>query len=587
MKPLSSFIWKKLRAHPFPFITAHTSAMPRLQLEGCTMFNWLLSRSIVSQASSGKRNFTFSGTESKPLLKSDLELWTKKVFVKRTLPELLLAWLVYRISSINSLVKVTPTLLRWAERYHVSSPIYFFIRKTLFKHFCGGESAKELVSSMQQLAASKVCCILDLAIESDLGGDQIACKYDRTRDSLLECIQTAGMVQNSFAALKITSLCPPRYLDLISKGINRISHAFMASSTTGDRFGSVDEGSFQKMICQVFHNTITPNLIQELFKRADSNLDGKLTYLDCILTFYPKSLSQNSPALFPSLYSGVTLDVLQQVLNRIDQIGQAAAEHKVRIMVDAEQSYFQPAIDYFVHEMQLKFNQPEFLLDGAPLIMNTHQMYLKSAIETLRSDVQRARLSGYFFATKLVRGAYMHGEREYARINGLVDPIHESKDQTDNTYRQAIDFLLDLIMEERGKASPPGDNRIGGNTSFVVASHNHSTVFYCLNSMYSKGLDPESPLIGFAQLQGMSDHLTFMLAENNLRVFKYLPYGPLREVIPYLLRRALENGDVLSSTYYDRIYVQNALLDRLVCSKFATISRPKSTISSINNYQNQ
>jgi proline dehydrogenase len=500
-----------------------------------------------------------------PLPIHDLEERFSETFRRKSTLELISAWLIYRISSMKLVIRNTPAFLNWTEKYHISAPVFFFIRNTFFKHFCGGESAKDVIPCMQQLVKSNTNSILDLSIEADLGERFIEEQHSQVAQLLMECIHTAATVPGSFIAIKITSLCSPNQLEALSKGIEKVSHAFVASSITRDRFGSIEKKEFEQMMHLLFCNTITSDVIDRWFARADTNNDGKLNYIDCILLFYPNELLRDNREFFQKLYKDVNITMMQQTMNYLDQIGKTAASCKVRVMVDAEKTFCQPAIDYFVHEMQRMFNQLEYSVNGAPLIMNTHQMYLKSAIDTLQMDIQRAEQAGYFFATKLVRGAYLYSERQYAKEHGLADPIHKTKEETDFAYHQGIDILLNKILKEKDSAITNS-----GGTSFVIASHNPFTVLFGMECIHAKGLPSKSPLIGFAQLLGMSDYLSVILAEHSFNVFKYLPYGPVREVVPYLLRRAQENSDVLSSTYKDRFYVQRSLFER-----FSLLKKPK------------
>ena len=195
----------------------------------------------------------------------------------------------------------------------------------------------------------------------------------------------------------------------------------------------------------------------------------------------------------------------------------------------------QPAIDSLVLELQRKFNDKS--KTDRPVIFNTYQCYLKDAAERAQVDLERSERFNFHFAAKIVRGAYLHHERDRAEKLGYPNPIHDSKEETDRCYDDVVEKLL-RHRSERG----PG-------LEVMVASHNKESIERAVHLMQKLGIQCEdNPSVHFAQLYGMCDNLTFTLGKANFNAFKYLPYGSVGEVIPYLLRRAEENGAVLDKT---------------------------------------
>ena len=212
----------------------------------------------------------------------------------------------------------------------------------------------------------------------------------------------------------------------------------------------------------------------------------------------------------------------ERIQNRVNEICEFAHSMGQPIFIDAEDSWIQDAIDRMADEMMERYNQ-----DG-PVIYNTLQMYRHDRLKYLRESRRRAQERGYFYAVKLVRGAYMEKERERAAEMGYPSPIQPDKESTDQDYDAAVDYCLDHA----------------GTVSFVAATHNEQSTQRLVQKMYQRGLQPGHPHIFFSQLYGMSDNLSYVLAKNGYNVSKYVPYGPVADAVPYLIRRAQENTSV-------------------------------------------
>ncbi len=212
----------------------------------------------------------------------------------------------------------------------------------------------------------------------------------------------------------------------------------------------------------------------------------------------------------------------QRFHDRFEKICQKAFEENTALFVDAEETWIQQPIDDIVHEMMVKFNCEK------PLIFNTVQLYRTDRLEFLRQSVEEAEKAGYFYGIKLVRGAYMDKERERAAKNGYPDPIHATKEDTDLDFNEAIRFCIDHI----------------DRVAVCAATHNEKSSALQARLLHERGIPRDHPHVTFAQLYGMSDHITYNLARAGFRAGKYLPYGPVKEVLPYLIRRAKENTSV-------------------------------------------
>ena len=208
--------------------------------------------------------------------------------------------------------------------------------------------------------------------------------------------------------------------------------------------------------------------------------------------------------------------------HRIDRVCQAAYEGNVAILVDAEESWIQDPIDEIVREMMNRYNKSRVV------VYNTYQMYRWDRLGLLKSDHKMALANGFKIGAKLVRGAYMDKERMRAKEMGYRSPIQKNKNATDEAFNQALDYCLDHYQ----------------TIAFCNATHNRASTEYLAGRIEEANISNNHPHLNFCQLFGMSDNLTFNLSKRGYHVAKYLPYGPIKDVIPYLIRRIKENSTV-------------------------------------------
>jgi proline dehydrogenase len=209
-------------------------------------------------------------------------------------------------------------------------------------------------------------------------------------------------------------------------------------------------------------------------------------------------------------------------MQRVDEICKAAYEANVPVFIDAEDSWFQDCIDRIVNAMMSKYNKEK------ALIFNTLQMYRHDRLAFLKKTHLEAVAGPYFVGIKMVRGAYMEKEREVAAKEGYPSPIHATKADTDKDYDLGLAYIVEHIEQ----------------FALCAGTHNEQSSLRLVELMKEKGLNPKDPRLFFAQLLGMSDHISFNVAHEGYNVAKYVPYGPVKEVMPYLLRRAQENTSV-------------------------------------------
>jgi proline dehydrogenase len=208
-----------------------------------------------------------------------------------------------------------------------------------------------------------------------------------------------------------------------------------------------------------------------------------------------------------------TLGEIAAVKSRFERICEAAAKNQVRLFIDAEETWIQPVLDAWTFEMMCKHNTQR------AIIYNTVQMYRHDRLTFLKAQLELVKAQGVIYGVKLVRGAYMEKERERAQKMGYPSPIQPDKSSTDRDYNEALRFMV-----------------------------NEESSMLLTQLMAEKQLDATNEKFFFAQLLGMSDHISYNLANGGYNVAKYVPFGPVKEVLPYLLRRADENTSVAGQT---------------------------------------
>jgi proline dehydrogenase len=212
----------------------------------------------------------------------------------------------------------------------------------------------------------------------------------------------------------------------------------------------------------------------------------------------------------------------EKVRERVNAICSKAHDLNVPILIDSEETWMQGPIDQMAYEMMKKYNNERCI------VYNTYQMYRTDTLGSIKRAFHYAALDNYYLGAKLVRGAYMEKERERALEQGYSSPIQPTKEATDENFNNGLAFCID------------NKQRI----SLVCGSHNEYSNYYLALLMEKHSMKNNDQRVWFAQLYGMSDNISFNLAKANYNVAKYVPYGPVKSVMPYLLRRASENTSV-------------------------------------------
>jgi proline dehydrogenase len=230
----------------------------------------------------------------------------------------------------------------------------------------------------------------------------------------------------------------------------------------------------------------------------------------------------------------------QKVAGRVKRICDAASEAHIGFLVDAEETWIQDPVDALTMLMMAEYNKNKLI------VYNTYQLYRHDRLEFLIQSYEAARDGGFLLGAKLVRGAYMEKERKRAAEKGYQSPIQPNKESSDKDYNEAVQFCVEHV------------NEIG----VIVASHNEYSNLLATQLLEQKGLPLNHPHVHFSQLFGMSDNITYNLAKAGCSVSKYLPFGPIKDVIPYLMRRAQENTSVGGQTSRELSLIEKELKRR-------------------------
>lgn len=378
-----------------------------------------------------KPNISFENLEVAFASKSDAEL-RKMYLIFATLNNNLISDLGIGLANLAFKLKL---------------PVKGIMKKTMFGHFCGGETIAESIQACKHLAAYGVHSILDLSVEGK--GDEES--FDQTCEEIYQTmVESAKTDYMPFGVFKTTGLGDFHIMEKIQ---------------AGEKLTSEEEKAFAK------------------------------------------------------------------IKGRVDKLCKAAHDLGLKILVDAEESWFQNVIDDLAYEAMEKYNRERCV------VYNTYQMYRHDSLERLKIAHQVALDKGYLLGAKPVRGAYMEKERERAQELGYTDPIQPNKAATDRDYDAAIKYCVE------------------NGVYLVCATHNEKSSLQLTELMNLHALEPKSDRVFFSQLYGMSDVISFNLAKAGYHVVKYVPYGPVEKVMPYLTRRAAENTSIAgqSSREFEQI----------------------------------
>ncbi len=321
-----------------------------------------------------------------------------------------------------------------------------------------------------------------------------------------------GMVKSTI----FSQFCGGESLDESQEAIKKLKHSRVGSILDYSVEGKETEEDFEK----------TKNEILKIIGLAKGNPAIPYTCLKLTGIMTHSILEKiNAPRGVLGTRQTLSLEEQKQYdasIRRLNEIFQQASDNKIPVYIDAEESWIQEAIDGIAEAMMKKYNRE------SAVVLTTLQMYRWDRMDYLNRLIENARKEKYFIGIKLVRGAYLERENERAKTMGYKSPMQTSKENTDIDFDKAVTVCLenvDLI-------------------TLCAGTHNEASTMFLIGKMTELKIDKDNPHVYFSQLYGMSDHITFNLADAGYNVTKYLPYGPIKSVIPYLIRRAQENTGI-------------------------------------------
>ncbi|CAJ1366335.1 unnamed protein product [Effrenium voratum] len=486
--------------------------------------------------------------------------------------ELFRAWCIFQTCAIGPIVRHCDTLYEYSVKILGARLTHFLLKKTFFEHFCAGVNSEDIRPRMIELQKLGVGGILDYAAEAKDGELPVTEKpedeeetvgaplssrtYDYEGEALCDAraqiFRTAvravkDATPDGFAAIKLSGLGNPALLERMSMCLAEVTrlYARLAKEDISptdpfymiDRSFRIDFETFKKGWLNMFEGKSEDEL-KAMFDAMDRDGDGYISYLEWSSGVKLSEINEmvrgckHQGRLYQAALNEEEVKLYgRNMLKRVQSILDLAQELSSEI--DAEWTDIQPAIDHITIFMQRIYNQGDL-----PIVFNTYQTYLKGMPTRVQRDLDRSRREGWRFGAKLVRGAYMVSERKKAAERGLQSPICESYEDTEENFHLAIDAILN---HEEERDMGPG----GAPAEMLVASHNRHSIERTIRKMAELGVAQDR--VGFGQLMGMADHLTFTLARYGYKSYKYVPYGPVDEVVPYLIRRTQENSAILGS----------------------------------------
>ncbi|KAI4536564.1 hypothetical protein MG293_013956 [Ovis ammon polii] len=459
---------------------------------------------------------------------------TQEAYRSRRSWELARSLLVLSLCASPALLARHEQLLRLARKLLGQRLFNTLMKMTFYGQFVAGEDQESIRPLIQRNKAFGVGSILDYGVEEDLTPEEA----ERTE---MEFCSSA--------------------LERDGRGVSKRENQFQAHRASGDRRDGVTRARTYFCASEAKCDSHMETFLRCIEASGGASEDGfsaiKLTALGRP-QFLVNVRTPGAPPPPPCTHRGLTgrlEPVLSQfteeeerqmtrMLQRMGVLAKKASQAGVRLMVDAEQTYFQPAISRLTLETQRRFNVER------PLVFNTFQCYLRDAYDNVTLDVELARREGWCFGAKLVRGAYMAQERARALEVGYEDPINPTYEATSAVYHRCLDYVLEELKHN-------------ARAAVMVASHNEGTVRFTLRRMEELGLHPADRQVYFGQLLGMCDQISFPLGQAGFPVYKYVPYGPVMEVLPYLSRRALENSGVMKGAQRERQLLWQELKRRL------------------------
>lgn len=544
---------------------------------------------------------------STPTTRDELDLSfnsPKEAFKSKKTSELVRAYLVYQICSVEWLVENNAVLMKRLRQVVGQRIFEMFMKATFYGQFVAGEDQNTIRPTVERLRSFGVKSILDYSVEEDLSQEEAekrevsasisACgdtqeegqlkqyhveqrfadrRYkvtsartyfylneascEKNMEAFLKSIDAVASITKStgLMAVKLTALGRPQLLLQLSEVIMRARN-YMQQIAGGTGNVLTHHKTIEDFQRYLGDHSTKPE-VQDFMKKITSDKEG-IVHLFPWSNILDEDMNLSDSFRVPDPKTGQMRRLISQIstkeeemfrnmLRRLNYIIKIANDADVRIMIDAEQTYFQPAISRICIEMMRRYNKDKFL------VFNTYQTYLKNTYNEVVTDLEQAQRQNFYWGAKLVRGAYIEQERARAAAMGYEDPTCVNYEATTVSFHKCLKEILSRVKG-------PNKERLG----IMVASHNEDTVRYAIQLMNEHNIKPEDKVVCFGQLLGMCDHITFPLGQAGYSAYKYVPYGPVVEVLPYLSRRATENKGILKKIKKEKRLLRQEIFRRLI-----------------------
>ena len=373
---------------------------------------------------------------------------TKLAFTNKSNFELRKAYFLFSVLDYPILTKIGNTFLLLVLKLKL--PFKTIIKKTIFNHFCGGETINDCKSTFKSLKKYNISAMPEYSVEAESSLEG----FENYKNDCINIIDFLGHEKLPFIAIKCTGLMDINLLEKISS--------------------------------------------KELSYESQEYISFK---------------------------------------SRMLELCDSAIKNNVQVLIDAEETWIQDAIDNLAIELMEKYN------NKSTVISLTHQCYRTGTLDKIKKNIKEARQKKYYYGVKLVRGAYMEKERDRAIEKGYSSPIQPSKEMTDREFNESLRFTINNI----------------DNSSLWIGSHNEDSCKYLMELMEENNISSDDNRVWFSQLFGMSDNISFTLSDIGYNVVKLIPYGPIEKTIPYLIRRANENSSVKGQSNRQFTLIKNEI----------------------------
>ncbi|OWF56651.1 hydroxyproline dehydrogenase-like [Mizuhopecten yessoensis] len=417
----------------------------------------------------------------------------QKAFQSKSRLELARSIAIIKMCTNDTIVDNSFKLMNTGRRVLGNKLFDRLAKPTVYGQFVGGDSPESLLRTVVRMRKMGVGPLVAVAMEEDTTDDtrEADQKYDRNLATTLQCLEVVSGLKDPHPMMqtKLTAMFPAKLCEKISQHVPHPSQNGQVVTTVANGIRHGDQIRFD-------------------FLSEDETAD------------------------------------LNRGLSRIRKLCEAAVENGVIMMVDAEYTYLNPALNLLTLAMMLVCNGRK------TLVYYTYQNYLKGMTEYLQTDMTYIHSHGVGFGTKLVRGAYIDKERRLAQTKAYPDPTNATYRDTSDTYHRSMNKMLENIAQNPDTCSA------------IIASHNEDTVAKAINRIMELQIDPKCGSIFFGQSYGMSDHVTNTLSEMKMPVYKSIPYGSVEDTLAYLSRRAMENRSVLERAQREKTLMWKALKAR-------------------------